>query len=96
MMIVLLCGGHAAHQITGCAGKYLLDMDFDLPHDERAMPGSGRAIFTDDIAQAKRFADMAEMHRFYCAIPAAHPTRPDGQPNRPMTGYDWQIVEVPA
>lgn len=93
-MIVLLCGGHAAHPGIDCAGKYLLDMDFDAAQDERATPGSGRATFTVDIAEAKRFADMVEMHRFYCTIPAAHPVRPDGEPNRPMTGYHWQIVEV--
>lgn len=95
-MIVLLCGGNAAHPQIDCVGKYLADMDFDARHDERAVPGSGRATFTDDIDRAKRFADMAEMHRFYCTIPAAHPTRADGQPNRPMTGYHWQIVDVPA
>lgn len=94
-MIVLRCLGHAAHEIDGCAGKFLREMDFDQPHDERAWPGSGRATFTDDIAEAKRFADIAEFHAFYRRSPARYPIRPsDGQPNRPMTGYNWQIETV--
>lgn len=94
-MIVLLCLGHAAHLGVSGAGQYLKDMDFEARHDEQALPGSGKATFTPNIAEAKRFADMAEMHAFYVRIPRCRPLRDDGKPNRPMTGYSWQIVDVP-
>lgn len=94
-MIVLRCLGHAAHADVPGAGMYLKDMDFEAAHDEHALPGSGRATFTTDIAEAKRFADMAEVHAFYCRQPATRPIRQDGEPNRPMTGYSWDLVTVP-
>jgi hypothetical protein len=86
-VIALLCLGHAAHPGVPGAGLYLQGFDFEAAHDAHALPGSGRATFTGNLAEAKRFADMAEMHRFYCTIPEAN--------NRPMTGYHWQIVTVP-
>lgn len=94
-MIALRCGGHAAHPEVPGFGLFLKDMDFEGRIDERAMEGSGRPTFTADIAEAKRFADMREMHAFYCRQPKIRPYRDDGHPNRPMTGYHWQIVEVP-
>lgn len=93
-MIALRCLGHAAHEDVPGAGLYLADFDFEAAHDERALPGSGKATFTDDLARAKRFADLAEFHAFYTRRPQAHPIRPDGQPNRPMTGYSWEIINV--
>lgn len=94
-MIALLCLGHASHPEVPGAGLYLKDFDFDAAHDERAWEGSGRASFTADIAEAKRFADLVEMQAFYRRQPERYPIRDDGQPNRPMTGYHWQIVNVP-
>lgn len=92
-MIALLCLGHAAHPEVPGEGLYLKSFDFESTHPG-AMPGTGVAEFTDDIAEAKLFADLGAVQAFYAFIPEAHPTRPDGRPNRPVTGYHWQLVTV--
>jgi hypothetical protein len=95
-MIALLCLGHAAEPTVPGAGLYLKAFDFEAAHDDRALAGSGRATFTADIAEAKRFADLVEVHAFYRTVPKCCPVRwwSDGEPNRPATGYHWQIVSV--
>lgn len=94
-MIILLCLGHAAHPEIPGAGLYLKDFDFNAAHDENAVPGSGRASFTSEVAEAKRFPDLAAVQAFYAFIPERYPRRPDGRLNRPVTGYHWQLVPVP-
>lgn len=96
-MIVLRCLGHAAHPNVSGAGMYLQDFDFEAAHDADAPAGSGRATFTENIAEAKRFTDAADFHAYYCRQPECCPLRwwSDGGPNRPMTGYSWQLVTVP-
>lgn len=95
-MIVLLCLGHAAHPDIPGKGLYLKAFDFEAAHDEQALPGSGRATFTENIGEAKRFADAVEVQAFYRQVPKGHPWRPDGLINRPATGYHWQLVPVPT
>lgn len=93
-MIILISRGHAAEPGVHGTGQYLKSFDHEAAFDDRAPPGSGRPTFTTDKAKAMRFADMAEFMVWYKRVPTCAPIRWDGEPNRPATGYTWQLVEV--
>lgn len=45
-------------------------------------------------SEAHRFASVIEAHDAYRAINKKHPTRPDGQPNRPLTAFTVSIFPL--
>lgn len=48
-----------------------------------------------DLAEAKHFADLTEALAFWQTQSRVRPRRPDGEPNRPLTGFSVEIVNVP-
>lgn len=56
-----------------------------------AMGGRGSATLSYDARRAKRFATIAEAQAAYRGRSVSVPTRPDGQPNRPLTAYSVSI-----
>jgi hypothetical protein len=86
---VIKCLGVAGPFVTANAGRYLESCDFE------AFDGRGRARFTDDLAEAMKFANKGEALRFWGTRSRTVPTRPDGKPNRPLTAYHAEIMDVP-
>jgi hypothetical protein len=69
-------------------GQYLRDMDFEA-HD-----GRGLLSVTSDITKAKQFPSAVEAFEYLKQVPKCHPIRPDLQPNRPLTGFNWELLNV--
>jgi hypothetical protein len=87
MAVVMRCLGFASG--GGPVDQYL------AAFDPEAGDGWGDATFTDALADAMRFADVAEAYRFLGTRPAARPIRPDGKPNRPLTAFTMTFDHVP-
>ena len=68
-------------------GQYLEDFDFE------AHEGRGEALFTRDLAKAKRFDDLLSAMRFRDTVPDSRRWRSDGRLNRPMTATHWSIID---
>jgi hypothetical protein len=56
-------------------------------YDPDAHGGLGLVEWTRDVSQALKFADIEEAAQYYRQQSTIRPLRPDGQPNRPLTGY---------
>lgn len=67
------------------ARRYLRRLDVD------ARGGRGYVAMCDDIRDAMTFADVAEAYAYWRTRSKETPTRPDGQPNRPLTAYTVEI-----
>lgn len=88
MAVVMILHGDALGRATGFDGQYLRDFDFEA-HD-----GVGLIDMTPDLQRAKQFADLAEAVAFWKRSPECRPTRPDGQPNRPLTATNWEFRTI--
>ncbi len=49
---------------------------------------------TEDLDEAKRWPDVAAVHRTYREVLQSDPVRPDGKPNRPLTALTIEILPV--
>jgi hypothetical protein len=70
------------------AWEYLKSFDPD------AFSGRGYATWTPETSKAMRFVDTAEALAMYRRQSAVQPLRPDGKPNRPLTGYTILVVPL--
>jgi len=79
----IMCLGLADGRTEGidAAGCYL------AYYDPEADGGQGAARWTLDPDEAMTFASSTAAMDCYRAVPRARPTRPDGQPNRPLTMF---------
>jgi hypothetical protein len=62
--------------------------------DPEAHDGRGYVQFTALQAGAKQFASYAAVLEFLRTRPKIRPLRPDGKPNRPLTGLNFAIEYV--
>ena len=69
-------------------GQYLRSFDFD------AFDGQGHGEFTHRVEEAMHFLDAAHALSFWRTVSTVKPLRPDGEPNRPLTGYHVLIEKV--
>ena len=63
-------------------------------HDDHAVissPLGGRITLTTDHANARRFPSMAEAFEAWNTVSTMRPTRPDGEPNKPLTALTVEI-----
>ena len=74
-------------------GRYVMDFDVGAydPYDKK----SGPVPTTDKIAEAKHFTDTLDALTFWKTPSRVRRFRPDGERNRPLTGFSVQIVKVP-
>jgi len=70
------------------AGDYVVEFDHD------AYRGRGMLKSLPDPRYALRFADKAAAMEFWRRTSALRPIRPDGEPNRPLTAYTVEIMDV--
>ena len=68
---------------------YIKDVDLE------AVGGQGIVTVTESIDEAMHFPGWPEAMAYWRQRPASRPTRADGQPNRPLTAYTVEIVQVP-
>ena len=74
--------------------RYLAYYDVNYrPRPEVAL--SGIADITHDLAKALRFPTAEAALAAWRQRSTIMPTRPDGQPNRPLTAYSMTLEEVP-
>lgn len=88
MAVVMILRGDAFGRPTGHDGEYLRDFDFE------AFGGVGLIDMTTDLQQAKQFADLAEAIAYRQRTPECCPTRPDGEPNRPLSSTTWEFKSI--
>ncbi len=88
MTKVLKVIGFANGEPCPIAGQYIETFDFE------ASGGRGFGTFTDNIRQAKQFADAVTALRFWRRQSKTMPTRPDGKPNRPLTSTTIEVVTL--
>lgn len=56
-------------------------------------PYAGRIVTTPNLDEARRFT-AAEATATWMQVSKAHPTRPDGKPNRPLTAFSVEISNL--
>lgn len=88
MKVIKIVGGANGIQ-TPHDGRYLFSYNPDTVYGDLAM------VSTPSIAKARRFVDLSDAHELWAAVSQRQPVRPDGRPNRPLTGLTIEIVEFP-
>ena len=96
MALVMRLLGMESGGSTPFDGQYLVDYDPDTPSvDPLGNPMDCHLATTSDITKAKRFVDLADVHREWCRTVADMPHRIDGRPNRPLTAFSITTEPVP-
>ena len=73
---------------------YAIKDEYVKSYDPNANDGQGDATFTADINEALKFKDIMEAWRFAMQVPAKKPWRADGKPNRPITAFTLEYIDV--
>lgn len=82
-----ICGS-ALGNASEFDGQYVKTYD---PHDGV----HGRIEVTADLQHAMHYDDIAAAMTEWKRINKNHPWRPDGKPNRPLTAFTVELVNVP-
>lgn len=90
MTHVLKVLGLVGHQVSGqeAATGYVVSSDVD------AHNGLGELVVSDDIGKAMKFPNSYAAMAYWSRQSVLQPLRPDGKPNRPLTAYTTEVVEV--
>lgn len=86
--IVIQINGFANGAECPHAGQFIKEFDHE------AMKGVGYGEFTKNPHLAKKFAGHTEAWEFWTKVPKIKPTRPDGQPNKPLTAATVSIIPL--
>lgn len=89
MKYVILILGSALGFRSEIDGNYIEDY---MPDNDPA--GLGTLLVTDNIKKAKQFGVYREAWEFWKQQSRRVPFRPDGEPNRPLTAYCVEILEL--
>lgn len=80
--------GRASGEPSREDGHYVQDLDAD------AHQGRGHVTWANNAYHAKHFPDTDSALAYYHTQSKKYPTRPDGQPNKPLTAYTVDIMPV--
>lgn len=61
---------------------------------DHSKPPADSVVLTAELMDAHRFADKGAAFEAWRGINQRVPTRKDGKPNRPLTAYTVEIVDV--
>lgn len=86
MIVMKLCGLPDGRP-TEYDGEYLENFDF------MANDGQGVIMTTPNLYEAKKFKNMGDALSYYRTSPLNRLLRPDGKPNRPLTGWNWEFAD---
>jgi hypothetical protein len=78
------------------SGSYEIDGEYVKSYDPMAFGGRGDATFTSDLSKALKFQNITLAMRFAMRQPVNRPYRADGKPNRPLTAFTLEFVDVPS
>lgn len=87
--------GLASGEPSPLDGKLL--KAFDPGRDGVAPDGTPMTAFleaTDDPAEALVFESFRDIHELWTQVDPRQPVRPDGEPNRPLSAYTFQTIQV--
>lgn len=68
---------------------------FVAEYDPEANDGHGEIWWTEDVRRAVSFPDARGAIECWRAVPSNRPLREDGKPNRPLTAFTVEFVELP-
>ena len=88
LVIMGLAGTVMSGQTLEPGEHYVKDWQVD------AIDGAG-LVLTQEPSEAKIYRDAREAYLAWRAVPARHPTRFDGRPNRPLTAFTVEIRDAP-
>lgn len=63
-------------------------------YDPDALGGLGAVDLTEDLQEARKFQTIVEVRNTWAAQSNVRPLRADGLPNRPLTAYTVEPVQV--
>lgn len=63
-------------------------------YDPDAREGKGLIVFTDELAEARRFDTWKAVAECWAQTSSVQPTRPDGKPNCPLSAYSIQPERI--
>lgn len=61
-------------------------------YDPDAADGRGELELTTDVGEAKEFKTLQALYELWTATSAKKPIREDGQPNRPLTAMNIEVL----
>jgi len=82
--LVIICRG----PFPELDGQYLVSSDVD------ANAGRGATVWSPDLADAKQFDTFIDAMQCWTEQSTVQPYRDDGQPNKPLTAYSIEPMEV--
>jgi len=89
MSVIVKVIGASSGIVTPHDGRWVVEWN---PH---VTFGTLALTSTDDPAKAKRFPSIADVMRQRQTVSRMQTYRPDGQPNRPLSGIDIEIENAP-
>jgi hypothetical protein len=95
MPYIIQCKGFADGRRSSIDKQFMVSFDHDYANFEDGMLRLGDGKFSPDMDEAKRFPDAESALDFWRKQSTKHPLRPDGKPNRPMTGMNVAPIWVP-
>ena len=74
----------------------MFDNTYVIQYDPNFVPAGGEydggSLLVDpDVSKARRFASPSEALEYWRQ---SHGIRPDGEPNRPLTAYNAEVIKV--
>jgi len=63
-------------------------------YDPEGHSGFGDVLFTMRVDKAIKFNTAEEAYKFWLQIPKNRPVRDDGLPNRPLTAFTVEVVQL--
>lgn len=88
MAVVLRLVGLADGRKSGFERMYVKDYSPD------GHGGRGSLQATSNLDEARRFGSLVEAMEEWRRVSATHPTRRDGKPNRPLTAYTVEMMQL--
>jgi hypothetical protein len=91
MSVVIKIVGDASGEPSEFDGQYLMFYNPDNPEH----PYNGIIKAGPHRIAALEFADLIAATRFWQQVNPARPVRPDGKPNRPLSGFTIEFETMP-
>jgi hypothetical protein len=89
MSVIVQVIGASSGVPTPHDGRWVVEWNPHVPFGTLALTS------TDDPAKAKRFPSFEDVMRQRRTVSHVQAYRPDGQPNRPLSGIDIEIKNAP-
>jgi hypothetical protein len=75
-------------------GRPMNNGEYLKAFDPEALDGMGSFVWTKDKQNALHFDDAADAFILWNTVPKCRPTRSDGRPNKPLTAFSVEIVDL--